>query len=72
MKDTYGLDRSKTTFVFVTPRKWLKKAEWRAKEALGVWKEVRVYDSASLEEWLEQSPAVDAWLAKLLNKSRKA
>ena len=69
VKDSYGLDRSKTTFVFVTPRKWLKKAEWRqAKEALGVWKEVRVYDSASLEEWLEQSPAVDAWLAKLLNK----
>ncbi len=69
MKDAHGLDRSKTTFVFVTPRKWLKKAEWRReKEALGVWKEVRVYDSASLEEWLEQSPAVDAWLAMLLNK----
>ena len=35
--------------------------------SIGVWKEVRVYDSASLEEWLEQSPAVDAWLAKLLS-----
>ena len=68
-KDPLGLDRAKTTFVFVTPRKWQKKAEWcRAKEALGVWKEVRVYDSATLEEWLEQSPAVDAWLAGVLGK----
>ena len=33
-----------------------------------MWKEVRVYDSASLEEWLEQSPAVDAWLAGMLGK----
>ena len=33
-----------------------------------MWKEVRVYDSASLEEWLEQSPAVDAWLAGVLGK----
>ena len=26
-KDPHGLDRAKTTFVFVTPRKWQKKAE---------------------------------------------
>ena len=63
-KDSLGLDKKKTTFVFVTPRKWQKKGEWcRAKTALGAWKEVRVYDSASLEEWLEQALAVDAWLA---------
>ena len=34
----------------------------------GIWKEVRVYDSATLEEWLEQSPAVNAWLAGILGK----
>jgi transcriptional regulator with XRE-family HTH domain len=62
-------DKKQTTFVFVTPRKWQNKNEWRrAKEALGVWKEVRVYDSASLEEWLEQAPAVNAWLAGVLGK----
>ena len=67
MKDPCGLARENTTFVFVTLRKWQKKAAWRqAKEALGVWKAVRVYDSASLEEWLEQAPAVDAWLARLV------
>ena len=68
-KAPLGLDSKQTTFVFVTPRKWQKKAEWRrSKEALGEWKGVRVYDSASLEEWLEQSPAVDAWLAGVLGK----
>ncbi len=68
-KAPLGLDSMQTTFVFVTPRKWQKKAEWRrSKEALGEWKGVRVYDSASLEEWLEQSPAVDAWLAGVLGK----
>ena len=67
-----GLDRESITFVFVTPRKWQKKAEWRqAKAGLRVWKDVRVYDSASLEEWLEQTPAVDAWLAGLVNKKPK-
>ena len=68
-KDPLGLDREKTTFVFVTLRKWQKKEEWRrAKQDLGIWKEVRVYDSATLEEWLEQAPAVNAWLAGILGK----
>lgn len=66
-KSPLGLDRKKTTFVFVTPRAWLEKTEW-AKDttASGQWKEVRAYDSATLEEWLEQAPAVDAWLARRL------
>ena len=64
-----GLVRKKTTFVFVTPRKWQAKEEWRrAKSDPRSWKGVRVYDSASLEEWLEQAPAVDAWLAGILRK----
>ncbi|WP_165225252.1 helix-turn-helix domain-containing protein [Aquisphaera insulae] len=61
-----GLDLKQTTFVFVTPRKWQAKDSWcRAKIALGLWKDVRVYDSSNLEEWLERAPAVDAWLASL-------
>ncbi len=69
MKDSCGLDRKQTTFVFVTVRKWQGKSQWcQEKRALGVWKDVRVYDSASLEEWLEQAPAVDAWLAGILGK----
>ncbi len=68
-KNPLGLDPSQTCFVFVTPRKWLKKAEWRDKKRkLGLWKDVRVYDSANLEAWLETAPAVDAWIARLLGR----
>jgi transcriptional regulator with XRE-family HTH domain len=66
-KNTPQVTRRKTTFVFVTPRKWQKKAEWVEQKAkLKSWKDVRVYDSASLEEWLECAPAVDIWLARQL------
>lgn len=66
-KNSLGLDKKKTSFVFVTPRKWQQKSQWcQAKKKLGMWKDVRVYDSASLEEWLERSLVVDAWLAGLL------
>ena len=43
-----------TTYVAVTPQKWQKKVDWiKAKAKLGIWKDVRFYDSATLEEWLE-------------------
>jgi len=32
------------------------------------WRDVRVYDDRDLEEWLEQAPAVGAWLAKHIGK----
>jgi transcriptional regulator with XRE-family HTH domain len=55
------------TFLFVTPRKYVKKAEWiEGKTKLKRWKEVLFYDSATLEEWLECAPAVDEWLARVL------
>jgi hypothetical protein len=55
---------STSTFVFVTPRKWTKKQDWcDEKRKPALWRDVRVYDSADLEEWLELAPAVDIWLA---------
>ena len=66
-KNPLGLDPRQTCFVFVTPRKWTKKHEWREKKLqLGKWKDIRVYDSANLEEWLETAPAADVWAARLL------
>ena len=57
-------DREETTFVFVTPRKWNKKAEWvemaKSKE---LWKDVRAYDASDLEQWIEQSLPAQAWFA---------
>lgn len=62
-----GLDPSASTFVVVTLRKWPNKDEWLRKQPKrGSWKDVRVYDSATLDEWLEQAPSVDAWLAREL------
>lgn len=68
-KDALGLEKSETTFVFVTPRKWTQKRKWcQEKNNLRVWKEVRAYDSADLEEWLETAPGVDAWFATIIGK----
>ena len=68
-KNPQGLDRRKTTFVFVTPRSWPGKEGWiRQKEAEGKWKEVRAYDAHDLEGWLELTPAVHDWISRLLGK----
>jgi plasmid maintenance system antidote protein VapI len=57
-------ERVGVMFVFVTPRRWPGKAAWvAAKQAKGLWKEVRAYDSSDLEQWLEQSLPGQAWFA---------
>lgn len=62
-------DPTTTTFVFVTPRRWTAKETWReAKQAEGVWRDVRVLDADDLEAWLSTSPAVEGWLTPLLGK----
>lgn len=64
-KNTGGLDPKETVFIFATPRKWIKKSEWcEEKKKLGKWKDVRVYDSDNLEQWLEIAPVVDAWFGR--------
>ena len=58
-----------TTFVFVTPRKWLGKAKWvKSRLREKKWLDVIAWDCDDLEQWLETAPAVDAWLARLLGK----
>lgn len=62
-------ERDQTTFVFVTPRNWANKANWLNKaKAKEQWKDVRVYDSSDLEQWLEQSIAGQVWFA---NETRR-
>ncbi|MCY4354465.1 MAG: hypothetical protein OXC09_06745 [Truepera sp.] len=69
--DDAGIDRSKASFVFVTPRstgsggwnepeqrKWL---ESRKNEG---WKEVRIIDGVKLADWLREFPALGKWVAK--------
>jgi addiction module HigA family antidote len=57
-------ERAETTFVFVTPRRWPGRSAWvAAKQAKGLWKDVRAYDASDLEQWLEQSLPAQAWFA---------
>ncbi|MEY9124252.1 HigA family addiction module antitoxin [Bradyrhizobium yuanmingense] len=61
-------ERNEITFIFVTPRRWAGKAAWvKAKQAKGIWKEVRAYDASDLEQWLEQSLPGQAWFANETN-----
>ncbi len=67
--DPLTLDRSSSTYVFVTPRRWSAKGKWlKARRAEGKWRDVRAYDADDLVEWLEQTPAVARWLAGRLGK----
>ncbi|MBN9495236.1 MAG: HigA family addiction module antidote protein [Alphaproteobacteria bacterium] len=57
-------ERAETTFIFVTPRRWAGKIDWVvAMRATKQWRDVRAYDASDLEQWLEQSPAAQAWFA---------
>lgn len=56
--------RAEIVFIFVTPRYWQGKADWLKKaRAKAEWKDVRAYDAADLEQWLEQSIAAQTWFA---------
>ncbi len=60
-KDPQGVNPGPTTFVFVTPRRWVRKRinieKWaNEKRAEKLWKDVRVVDGIMLEDWLDQCP----------------
>ncbi|MFC2382476.1 MAG: hypothetical protein ACFNOQ_01925 [Porphyromonas sp.] len=63
-KEPLGYTPQDATFVFVTPRTWTGKDKWvkRRKEE-NTWKDVIVYDGISLEQWLDEAPAVSRWFA---------
>ena len=57
-------ERRNITFIFVTPRNWPGKDAWALeKRDEGQWKDVRAYDASDLEQWLEQSIAVQSWMS---------
>ena len=60
-------DRSESTFVFVTPRRWEGVTEWAdKKQREGHWKAVKAFDASALETWLTQSIPAQIWLAEEL------
>jgi hypothetical protein len=63
-KNTLGFEPKDSVFIFATPRVWSKKSEWVAeKKAENYWKDVRVYDSIALEQWLDNALPVARWFA---------
>ena len=66
-KDPRGEDTAKTTFVFVTSRRWPGKREWaRERREQGPWADVRAFDVDNLMVWLEQAPEVAAKFAGVI------
>lgn len=68
--DPSGIDPARTTFVFVTTRRWPGKTAWaQRRREEKKWRDVRAYDADDLEAWLELAPAVHSWLSKTLGKA---
>ena len=58
---------SELAFVFVTPRIWAGKDDWRAHaEGVGHWRMVRAYDADDLATWLESAGSVALWFGEQL------
>lgn len=59
--------RAKSSFVFVTPRRWNAKEEWLAERRREVaWASVHAFDAIDLETWLEEAPATSRWFGELV------
>lgn len=66
-KDYEGLNKAETTFIFMTPRCWGNKKDWEEeKKKNSIWKDVRVYDSTLLVQWILSVPSVDIWFSRLV------
>ncbi|WP_367388131.1 hypothetical protein [Lewinella sp. LCG006] len=64
-----GYEPSECTLIVVTPRFFKKKDKFRQEKiALGIWKEVLVYDSRNLEEWFEIAPVSARWFSSYIKK----
>jgi len=60
----------KVTYIAITPRDFQNKKQWaEEKNKLGQWREVRVYDSDDIEQWLEMAPGVSLWLSLYVSVS---
>lgn len=62
--DPLGYTQKDCVYIFVTLRFWKQKDKWiNAKKAEGIWKDVKVYDSSNLEQWLDIALSVSRWLS---------
>jgi hypothetical protein len=62
-----GVDKSKTTFVFVTARRWREKVHWeQEKRAEDEWGDVRAFDADDIEVAFDSAPAAQFWFSELI------
>lgn len=65
-----GYNASECTYVFVTPRVWAKKDEWRLEKlSQKLWKDIMVLDAVDLVQWLDQSGPAAVWFARETGKA---
>ncbi|MES2281066.1 MAG: hypothetical protein V4542_06605 [Pseudomonadota bacterium] len=68
----YGWTHPTTTYVAVTARTLANKGALEAalrRDPNNIWGDVQVIDAEGLEQWIEQCPAVEQWIAEELNIS---
>lgn len=64
-KNPLGFNTKDSVFIFVTARLWTNKVDWVAeKKAENHWKDVIVYDSVDIEQWLDVALPVSKWFAE--------
>ena len=69
IKDPLGYNPQECTFIFLTPKLWSAKEKWKKSKLIeGIWKDVKVYDSRNIEEWLDTAMAVSRWFSSYLKK----
>lgn len=60
------LDRSKTTFIFATPRRWPKAKDWEAeKNDRKEWQGVRALAAGQIATWMDEVPWIAMSFARL-------
>ena len=64
-KNSLGIEKEQSYFIFVTPKVWAYNRqktiiEWEREHT--DWKQVKVYDASILCDWINNEPAVCAWL----------
>jgi tetratricopeptide (TPR) repeat protein len=69
-QDPLGVVPEKTTFVFVTPRIWPQRDDWRStRRNDGPWLDIRAYDAYDIETWLERAPSIHIWISEHLGRN---
>jgi hypothetical protein len=68
-KNSLGIDKTTTTFVFATPRQWPGKQAWiQRKRDEGEWANVIALDVSDIETALEAAPAVHIRFSEMVGK----